>query len=243
MTINHALPFVTTLVSAIFSATVLARYFQKGGLHLLLWGIGLILYTAGTFAEAFLAVAWSPFILRLWYLSGAMLTAAWLGQGTIHLLVRRRGVALSLTAILALVSLVAAIGVFVAPLTGVAFKLTIPVSTQYKEILTRPGLVVALTVVLNIYGSLGLIGGAIWSAWLFWRKRVLPNRVLGNVLIAAGALMPASAGSLIKAGLGDWLYLSELLGATIMFIGFLTATAPQPQGVPEEQAVPAAAGD
>ncbi|MBI3764171.1 MAG: hypothetical protein HY260_20205 [Chloroflexi bacterium] len=243
MTINHALPFVTTLVSLIFSAAVLARYFQRGGSHLLLWGIGLLLYTAGTFSEAFLALVWSPFVLRLWYLSGAMLTAAWLGQGTIHLLVRRRGVAISLTAILALTSLVAAIGVFAAPLTGVAYRLAIPVSAQYKEILTRPGLIVALTVVLNIYGSLGLIGGAIWSAWLFWRKRVLPNRVIGNVLIAAGALMPASAGSLIKAGLGDWLYLSELLGAIIMFIGFLAATAPQPQEAPEEKAVPATAGD
>ena len=38
----------------------------------------------------------------------------------------------------------------------------------------------------NIYGLLTLVGGAIWSAYLFWRKRVLPNRVIGNVLIAAG---------------------------------------------------------
>jgi hypothetical protein len=48
------------------------------------------------------------------------------------------------------------------------------------------------------------------------------------VLIAAGALLPASAGTFVKLGLADWLYLSELLGATIMFIGFLQATAHQP---------------
>jgi hypothetical protein len=40
------------------------------------------------------------------------------------------------------------------------------------------------------------------------------------VLIAAGA-------PFVKLGLADWLYLSELLGATIIFIGFLQATAPQ----------------
>lgn len=241
MSANQLLPLVTTVLSLVFVVAVLARYFRRGGTHLLLWGIGLLLYAAGTFCEAFLGFAWRPFVLRLWYLCGAMLTAAWLGQGTIHLLVRRRGVALSLTALLTLVSLVAAASVFAAPLSGVAYDLAVPASAQYKEILFRPGLVIALTVILNIYGSLGLIGGAIWSAWLFWRKRVLAHRVLGNVLIAAGALMPASAGSLIKAGLGDWLYVSELLGAAIMFVGFLVATASQPpvRKVPE----PAAAGD
>jgi hypothetical protein len=85
-----------------------------------------------------------------------------------------------------------------------------------------------LTILLNIYGTLTLVGGAIYSAFIFWRKRVLPNRVIGNVLIAAGALLPASAGTFVKLGLADWLYLSELLGATIMFIGFLQATAHQP---------------
>jgi hypothetical protein len=241
MSVNHLLPFITTLVSLLFAAAVLLRYYRRGGLHLLLWGLGLALYALGTFSEAFLAVAWSPFILRLWYLSGAMLTAAWLGQGTIHLLVRRSGVASGLSAGLALVSLAAAVGVFSAPLTGAPYSLAAPVSAQYKEILVRPGWIVPLTVVLNIYGSLGLIGGALWSAWLFWRKRVLPHRVLGNVLIAAGALMPASAGTFIKAGLGDWLYLSELIGAALMFAGFWLATSAQPQI--NRTAVPSPAGD
>jgi predicted phage tail protein len=54
------------------------------------------------------------------------------------------------------------------------------------------------------------------------------NRVVGNIFIATGALFPAMAGSLIKAGLVDWLYVSELLGVVIMYIGFLQATASQP---------------
>ena len=241
MTFNTFLPFVTTLISLAFAAAVFLRYRRRGGPHLIVWGIGLLLYAAGTFSEAFLAVAWSPFVLRVWYLSGAMLTAAWLGQGTVYLLVRRRGWATSLTALLTVVSLVAAGGVFSSPVSGVAFDLSAPASSQYKEILLRPGWIVAATVILNVYGSLMLIGGALWSAFLFWRKRVMFERMLGNVLIAGGALMPASAGSLIKAGLGDWLYLSELLGAAIMFAGFLVATAPQPQI--HRASAPAAAGD
>lgn len=228
MTIIKLLPFFSTLITFVFAAAVLQRYVHRRGAHLLLWGIGLVLYGAGTFTEAYLALGWSEVALRVWYLSGAMLTAAWLGQGTVHLLVSRRGVAAALTALLAVVSLIAVIRVFGLGVDGAAFSSHVPVSTQYKSLMTRDGLTVLLTILLNIYGSIGLIGGAVWSAYLFARKRVLPHRVIGNVLIAAGALMPATAGTLIKFGLGDWLYVSELLGAAIMFAGFIAATTPQP---------------
>ncbi len=87
-----------------------------------------------------------------------------------------------------------------------------------------------LTILLNIYGTIALVGGAIYSAYLFWRKKVLANRMIGNLLIAAGALMPAMAGSFVKAGLVDLLYLSEFVGVVLMYAGFLLATAEQPAG-------------
>jgi hypothetical protein len=87
--------------------------------------------------------------------------------------------------------------------------------------------IIFLTILLNIYGTITLVGGALYSAYLFWRKRVLANRMIGNILIAAGALMPAMGGSLLKAGMADWLYLSEFLGVILMYIGFLQATAKQ----------------
>ena len=223
------LPFSSTLITAIFAAAVLVRFSRRGGLHLLLWGIGLILYGLGTFSEAFLGLAYSPFMLRIWYLTGAMLTAAWLGQGTLYLLIRKPGVVHTAMLGLALVSIVAVVAVMTTPMNpAAAYNIHVPASVQYKAILSRSALIVTLTILLNIYGTLALVGGAIYSAFIFWRKRVLPNRVIGNVLIAAGALLPASAGTFVKLGLADWLYLSELLGATIMFIGFLQATAQQP---------------
>jgi hypothetical protein len=239
MDILHVLPFVSTAITVAFAGAVLSRYLKGKRLHSLMWGIGLLLYAAGTFSEAYLALGWSDFLLRMWYLSGAMLTAAWLGQGTIYLLVRRPGVAHVLTAILALVSLVAIGAVFTAPVSAAAFHTGVPISTTYKTIMTRSGLIVLLTILLNIYGTITLVGGAIYSAFLFWRKRVLPNRVIGNVFIAAGALMPAAGGTFIKLGLGDWLYLSELLGAAIMFLGFWLATQPQPAEEPIRAAAPA----
>ncbi len=85
------------------------------------------------------------------------------------------------------------------------------------------------------------MGGALYSAYLFWRKSILVNRMLGNLLIAAGALMPAMAGSFVKAGLVDWLYVSELVGVVLMYAGFMLATAPQP--VKSLQTAPSAPAD
>lgn len=222
----HYVPILSTLITFAFAVAVFSRYRYKKGNHLLMWGIGLVLYGLGTLTEVVLSFSFSPLALKVWYLSGAMLTAAWLGQGTIFLLVRRRGVASALAAGLVLVSGLALLFILLAPVTSAAasYDLAQPVSMQYREILERSGLIIVLTILLNIYGTLALVGGAIYSAFLFWRKKVLVNRVIGNILIAAGALMPAMAGSAVKAGLVDWLYLSEFLGVLLMYVGFLQAT-------------------
>lgn len=227
----HYIPILSTLVTFSFTASVLARYRHKKGTHLLLWGIGLIFYGLGTLTEVILAFTFSSLALKVWYLSGAMLTAAWLGQGTIFLLVRKQGVAQALTVGLVVISLAALGLVATAPVSAGAadtFNIHQPISGQYRDILTRSGAMIILTILLNIYGTIALVGGALYSAFLFWRKRVLANRMTGNILIAAGALMPALAGSLIKAGIADLLYISELLGAVIMYVGFLQATAGKP---------------
>ncbi|MDP2994190.1 MAG: hypothetical protein Q8N46_03600 [Anaerolineales bacterium] len=235
----HYIPFLSTLVTFAFAAAVFARFLKRRGPHLLLWTIGLLFYGIGTLSEVILGFTFSSLVLKLWYLSGAMLTAAWLGQGTIHLLVRKRGIAWTLTGILTAVSLLAATLILLAPLTPAAasYNVTMAISSQYKDILTRGGLTLALTILLNIYGTLTLVGGAIYSAFIFWRKRVLFNRMIGNVLIAIGAIAPAMAGSFVKMGLVDALYMSELIGVVLMYIGFIQATT-----VPVREAAPAAAG-
>ena len=222
----HYLPFLSTLVTFVFATAVFIRYLRRRGPHLLMWTIGLLFYGLGTLAEILLAFSFSGLVLKLWYLGGAMLTAAWLGQGTVHLLIRRRGVAWTLTGILAAISLLVAVLVLSAPLTSAAayYKVTQAISSQYQNILTRSGLTIAFTIILNIYGTLTLVGGAIYSAFIFFRKRVLVNRMIGNVLIAVGALAPAMAGSFVKLGLVDGLYLSELVGVVLMYIGFIQAT-------------------
>lgn len=194
----HYLPILSTLVTFAFTVAVFNRFRYRHGAHLLLWSIGLLLYGMGTLTEVISLFTFSPIALKLWYLSGAMLTAAWLGQGTINLLVRRRGIAPTLNYILLVVSILAVVLVLLAPITpaAAAFKTSQPLSAQYKDILTRSGVVVLLTILLNTYGTLTLVGGAIYSAFIFWRKRILFNRMIGNIL-HRGRGNPACFGRLI----------------------------------------------
>src|SRR5829696_6191520 len=219
------LPYLSTIVTFIFTVAVYNRYRQRGGIHLLLWAFGLLLYGIGTLSEVILGITFNAFVLKIWYLTGAMLTAAWLGMGTVHLLIRKGNAAQVITWVLAGISILAFILIVIAPVTSTAYDVTRPVSEQYKDIFSRNGLIILLTILLNIYGTLTLVGGAIYSAFLFWRKKILVNRMFGNILIAAGALSPAMGGSFLRAGLTDLLYLSELIGAILMFIGFLIATS------------------
>lgn len=219
------LPYLSTIVTFAFTIAVYNRYRQRGGTHLLLWAIGLLLYGIGTLSEVILGLTFNVFVLKIWYLTGAMLTAAWLGMGTVHLLIRKGNTAQILTWILLIVSMLALALIMVAPLNPASYDIMRPASEQYKDILTRSGMIILLTILLNIYGTLTLVGGAIYSAFLFWRKKILANRMFGNILIAAGALSPAMGGTFLRAGLTDMLYLSELIGAILMFIGFLMSTS------------------
>ena len=221
-TIVGWIPFASGIVSFIFAALVLRRYLARSGSHLLLWTIGMAFYGIGACCEAYYAVlGWNVLVFRLWYLFGAVLVAAWLGQGTVYLLARRRWANTSMVLLL-LGSVYGLIRVFSAQLDPAA--LTLGGQLSGRAIVT-PG-VRTLTPFLNVYGTLTLVGGAIWSAWIFWRKRVLLHRTLGNLLIAAGALLPAMGGTLSRLGGTSLLYLTELLGAVLMFAGFLRATAP-----------------
>ncbi len=225
------IPILSTAVTLIFTYAVFRRYQDRRGVYLLLWGIGLLFYGLGTLAEAIMAFTFNPLIMKLWYLTGAMLTAAWLGQGTVHLLVRQGRLAASLTGFLTLVSVASLVLIVTAPITSAAgaYDVNAPASSQYQDILVRNGPIVGLTIFLNIYGTITLVGGALYSAYLFWRKKVLVHRLYGNLLIAAGAMAPALGGTFIRIGLADWLYLSELVGAVLMYAGFIQATTvPQP---------------
>jgi hypothetical protein len=223
---NIWLPFLSCIVSFVFAFFILKRYVARKGLYLLFWGIGMVFYGIGGFCEAYYgAFGWNSLIFRLWYLFGAILVAAWLGQGTVYLLANRKW-AHGLMTLLALGSLYGLIRVFGAQLDPGQMTTSLHTGSELSgHAIITPG-VRALTPFFNLYGTVTLVGGAAWSAFIFWRKRVLLHRTVGNVLIAVGAMLPAFGGTFSRFGLPGALYIGELLGAILMFIGFIRATTP-----------------
>jgi hypothetical protein len=238
MSFNQMLPFFSTAIMLVFTISVLQRWWVRRKPHFLFWGLGLAMFGLGSFAEAYFSIAgWSPFVFFLWYLFGAALNAGWIGHGTLLLLFRKRWVNI-VTILLVVGSLVAAALMLQAMplLDGSQFNTEVAISQQYAEIMPAPdsgGLVRLSTPFFNIYGLVTLVGGALWSAWRFLRKKVLPNRVIGNVLIAAGALSIGLASSMTRAGVGEFLYIGELVAAVLMYGGFVLAATPQPDEAPE----------
>ena len=224
--INTFLPFLSSIISFIFAILVFKRYLARKGTHLILWGIGMVFYGIGGFCEAYYgAFGWNPQIFRLWYLFGAVLVAAWLGQGTVYLLANRK-LANVLMVLLALGSLYGLARVFTTNLDPSLMTVSMHTGSELSgHAITTPGVRI-LTPFFNLYGTVTLVGGAAWSAWVFWRKRILLHRTIGNILIAVGAMLPAFGGTFSRFGLPGALYLGELLGTVLMFIGFMRATTP-----------------
>lgn len=226
MLLNTAIPLSSGLISFIFAFFIFKRYFERKRAHLLLWGIGTIFYGIGGFCEFYYgAFGWNEIIFRMWYLFGAILVAAWLGQGTVYLLANRKW-ANTLMAILGVASFYALFRILTAQLDP---SLMIGEGHTGAELsghaIITDGVRV-LTPFFNIYGTATLVGGAGYSAWIFWRKRVLLHRTIGNILIATGALLPAFGGIFSRLQFPGALYLGEFFGVILLFIGFQRAITP-----------------
>jgi hypothetical protein len=214
-----------------FSMVVLQKYMRRRQTHNFFWGVGLLMFAIGALAEGYLMLRWSEPLFRAWYVFGAMLNAGWLGHGSLTLLNRRPSIRYVTIGIIVL-SLIGVLAVATITLNPSAYTAGVPLSEQYKQILPAGAPVRLLTPIFNIYGTIFLVGGAIYSAIQFRRKQMASNRVLGNLLIAAGALVIAAAGTLTRLFFGNYLAVSELLAAVLMFAGFTLASAPAPSIAP-----------
>ncbi|MGI8552053.1 MAG: hypothetical protein ACR2PL_14900, partial [Dehalococcoidia bacterium] len=162
---------------------------------------------------------WTATIYRWWYLFGATFAAVTLGLGSAYLLLPLRW-ARMLTLILAMVAVWACYRVLTVPLNSAA---VIPPHGEARPptVQSLPVDIKIMVAVLNIAGTVSVVGGALWSAWLFWRRRTQLHRVASSVLIAAGGLVVASSGSLARLGRPEYLFLGEFLGIALIFLGFL----------------------
>jgi len=81
---------------------------------------------------------------------------------------------------------------------------------------------------INTYAVIFLIGGALISAWRFRREShkntkgalIARDRFIGNVLIAIGALLPGIGGASSRFGHTEILYIMEMLGLSLIWLGY-----------------------
>jgi hypothetical protein len=97
------LPALTSLLALVMAIALLDQWRERRQPFQLVWAIGMAFYGIAAGCEAIAAAAgWNELLYRTWYLTGAVLTAGWLGLGTALLLARTRfGYAVAISIFLA----------------------------------------------------------------------------------------------------------------------------------------------
>jgi hypothetical protein len=204
---------LSALVSAVFAVVMGTRYSRRRRPHQLAWTIGLAMFAAAAVAGALARTAGATETeYRVFYLFGAILNVAWLALGTLYLLAPRIS-RWAVWGVLAL-SLIAAFAVFTSPV-----DLTAAVDTG-KGFGESP-LPRILALIGSGIGSVVLVAGALWSAWVFLRRRHEGRRALGNVIIALGVFVAAAGGTAAFTGASGVVEWTNFAGVTLIFIGFL----------------------
>jgi hypothetical protein len=218
------LPVATTLLAAFFTLLLLRSFRRRHAGEKLLWAGGFLLFAAATACEAIgQGSGWSAGLFRGYYLCGGVLTVAWLGAGSawLHL---PRGARASLAGGLLVATVAAAITVAIAPVHGAAIAHAPSDGPPHNAALGGHAFLWAIA--LNAFGTAFLAGGALYSI----ARR---QRVRANLWIGSGALALALATSMTRAGEYSFVYLGELIGIGLIFVGFnLTKPSQAPAPAP-----------
>lgn len=231
-------PLAATLISAAFAATLWVQYRSKPRAYLAAWAVALALYAIAAFTEVVGAAGgWNPALYRIYYYFGGITVVGVLALGTIYLLSPRFGrVALLIVVVLAGIGLAAVVGASLQ--ASLLQTREVPsVDTIRLEHGVFNAVAILTAALLNIVGSLVLIGGALWSGYGAWRRGGSGSRLLANVLIAGGAFIVAGASTLTRFHIYELFYVGQAVGVLVMFGGFLTAQR-SPQRATGFKAVP-----
>ena len=212
----HYIPIVTTVLTIFFAPVVFKRWRErKPAPHLFWWALGIAVYGLGTLTESITTLfGWNEWVFRSWYISGALLGGAPLAQGTVYLMFSRKTATRMALAVGAVV-LVAATVVLMAPIDYSlveSHRLTGSVMEWREARLFSP--------FINTYAAIFLIGGAVVSAWRYRSDPAARHRFIGNCFIAVGALLPGIGGTATRMGYTEVLYVMELLGIILIWIGY-----------------------
>jgi len=218
--ITHYIPILTTLISFSFTAALYKHWQRKPeAKYLMWWTIGTFCFGIGTLTESInVLVGWSVWNMKAWYISGALLGAFPLAQGTVYLLLKKKAADILAWFFIFYIA-IASIAIFFAP---VDMSLVDPARLTGKVMTWQWARM--FSILPNTYALIFLVGGAAWSAIQYARKLDSGNRVLGNWLIAIGALLPGIGGSFTRFGYVEVLFVTEMIGISLIWAGYRAMT-------------------
>ena len=212
--IEH-IPILTTLFSIYFIIKIYGHYKVRKTKYLLWWTVGVLTFGLGTLSESInVLFGWNEINLRYWYIVGALLGGFPLAQGSVYLLMNRKFANFTTYFFITLI-VVASVCVIFTPISipdGFEYKLTGAVF-EWKWVRYFSPLI-------NLYAFIFLVGGAIYSAVKYYRMSDKQARFKGNVFIATGGLLPGIGGSMTRMGHVNVLFVTELLGLILIYIGY-----------------------
>jgi hypothetical protein len=225
----YASPVINIIATAFFAGTITRQYLRRRREYQLYWSLALLMAVVATVAYVVMMLAGPTSgigiaCFRIYYTLGAALMPAWLGLGSIALLGKPMLTRSCLT-FLSFLSLIAISFTFDATIDMP--KLSQIAGTPGTGTL-YPGPWLITTIILNTLGVVAIAGVAMYSGLNLLRKRGTIgdlkslNMLWANVLIMAGALIDAAAGTLARViGLQSSFWAIMALGWLVFYAGVL----------------------
>lgn len=219
---HWAWPLATAVLGLVFAGFVFRQYLARHKAHQAAWSVGLFFYGLAAVFEAWseYSESWDPTVYRFYIVLAASLVG-FLGLGSLYLIARRQWLGHLYLGFTLLALAVFLYGAFAVELDMERLVPGITVGGQaLGESLSFPRV---MSLLFNIPGSIFLLGGALLSVYRFSRKKEYAYRMWANVLIAAGTIVIAYAGSRARLGESVGLYPAEMVASVLLFWGFLKA--------------------
>jgi hypothetical protein len=216
-----AVAVAATLVALAFAFSTFERWLGRRRRHELAWSFALALFVVAAAALAVGAgIGWDGATFRLFYLFGAILDVPFLALGTVYLIAGRQ-VGDRVAVVLGLLAAFAVGVVVTAPFTAPVPRHVLVQGSHVFPVLPR-----VLAGVASGGGAIVILAGALWSM-------VRGRGLLSNALIAGGTLVLGASGTFNSVlGAMSAFAVTLMIGITLIFAGYLVATARTPPAEP-----------
>jgi hypothetical protein len=206
---------LATIAAGTASVAMGLEYARSRRPHAACWTISLALFAL---ASALLAIGevigWSPWLFRMYYMVGAVLVVPWMTLGAVWLFgpikLARVGVWMTIGLSLAVV----VVALLSSP------KVPTDSLPELKDALESARIARGLAMLANAGGTPVAIFLLLRAASTFRRKKVLPNKASGAIIISIGIAAAAVGGLLAVAVSVIYLAPSLAVGAVLMLAGF-----------------------